>query len=171
MRRSKTSRMIAIFMAVVMALTMTSTVAFGAEGDPASTDDQQTKNLLVFGASTSSGYGLSNFWNKNRGFAVDNNDLNAWTYDIAEENYSNYNKYGRQIGYFPKGRISEDSYPWKLKNYIADTEFDEDLSKVNLSPLTLNGMRTNELRGLLDPEYAVEAFNLENQIVPTGKGF
>ena len=162
MKRPKASRALAVFMAVVMALTMTTTIAFGAngEGEPAA---KESKNLLVFGASTSSGYGLSNFENRNRGFAVDNNDLNEWTMKAAIANNNSGNR--------AKGRMSEDAYPWLLKNYIAEQEFGGDLSKVNLSPLCLNGMRTNELHGFLDPEYAQEAVDLENELVGEGNGF
>ena len=165
--------MLSVLLIAVMLFTMTGVSSFaeGSEDAPA----EETKNVLVFGASTSSGYGLSNFWNENRGFAVDNNDLEQWTYEKAAANYAEYEKdkaNGRQKGYYPKGRASEDAYPWKLKKYIADTEFDGDLSKVNLSPLMFNGMRTNELRGFLDPEYAVAAYESELSFVPNpDKGF
>ena len=121
-----------MLLVAAMLFTMTGVSAF-AEGEDS--EEKEAKTVLVFGASTSSGYGLANFVNENRGFAVENNDLNEWTIEKA-----------RNAG---KGKISEDSYPWKLKKYIAETEFDNDLNKVTLVPMTFNGMRTNELHGLL----------------------
>ena len=148
MKRKRMSRVISMLLVAAMLFTMTGVSAF-AEGEDS--EEKEAKTVLVFGASTSSGYGLSNFVNENRGFAVENNDLNEWTIEKA-----------RNAG---KGKISEDSYPWKLKKYIAETEFDNDLNKVTLVPMTFNGMRTNELHGLLDPEYAKEAYDEERRIL------
>ena len=139
MKKSKMSRALAVFLAVVMCFTMTTTISFADHNS--STD--QTKNLLVFGASTSMGYGLSNFYNTNAGFAVQNNDLENWTVEKAKR--------------ADRGRISEDSYPWQLKQYIQRTEGVD----VDLSSMCLNGMRTNELHALLDEEYYEEVYELE----------
>ena len=82
MKRPKASRALAVFMAVVMALTMTTTIAFAdhSYGDP--TVNTGT-NVLVFGASTSSGYGLSDFVNRTAGYSVNNNNLKVGESEAA----------------------------------------------------------------------------------------
>ena len=147
MKRSKMSRALAVFLAIVMCFTMTTTISFADHNTSTGT----TKNVLVFGASTSSGYGLADFYNSNAGFAVDNNDLTTWTYEKAT---SPENTQGDD-----RGRISETSYPWQLKQYIQRTEGVD----VDLSAMCLNGMRSNELHALLDEDYyeAVYQWELE----------
>ncbi len=169
MKKRVWSRVLAVALALSMCISMLPMAVFAE--DTGSSPKEET-NLLVFGASTSSGYGLSNFENVNRGFAVENNDLTVWTKEAAAANTQYYDTHGgRASGTTRKGRMSEDSYPWLLKNHIADQDYDGDLSKVNLSPLCLNGMRTNELHGFLDPEYAQAAFDLENELTGQGNGF
>ena len=124
---------IAAILAVVMCLSMMPAGVFAGEDE----STESTKNLLVFGDSTSSGYGLPDFDFTHNSFNINNNDLTKWTPELAEG----------------KGRISNFSHPWQLKEYIAEKEFGGELSKVNLSSMCLGGMRTDELRALLDDEY------------------
>ena len=150
MAKSKLNRAVAIFLAVVMCFTMTTTIGFGATngGDSAAGDEV---NLLVFGNSTSSGYGMPDFRNYANGFSKNNNDLydevdnpdGAWTVDAADA--------------ADMGKMSVAAYPWKLKKYIAQQECGGDLSKVNLMPLCMNGLRTDELRAFLDDDFYQEA--------------
>ena len=104
-------RTLALALSFAMVFTMSSASVF-AEGGLLSvfgTEDDAAINLLVLGDSTSSGYGLPDFVNNNRGFDVRNNDLEgAWTAAAAAE--------------AGKARISNDSYPWQLKKYIEEKE-------------------------------------------------
>lgn len=139
-------RTLALALSFAMVFTMSSASVF-AEGGLLSvfgTEDDAAINLLVLGDSTSSGYGLPDFVNNNRGFDVRNNDLEgAWTAAAAAE--------------AGKARISNDSYPWQLKKYIEEKEG----MKCNLSSMCLNGMRTDELRAFLSSDYYKKINKLE----------
>lgn len=138
------SRAFAVCMAVIMCFTMTTTIGFADDswGKP-----KESKNILVFGDSMSTGYGLPDFIGNNQMFDINNNDLEHWSVSDAASS-------GR-------ARISEESYPWKMKKYIAKEEFNNDLSKVNLSSMCLAGMRTDELRALLDEKYGMAVYQKE----------
>lgn len=149
MRETTLKRAFAILLAVVMCVTITTT----ATGVRAEENPEAQKYVLVFGDSTSSGYGLPDYSFTHNSFDVNNNDLTAWKYEDAIAQ--------------GKGRISVDSHPWQTKQYIADKEFAGDLGAVNLSSMCLGGMRTDELRALLDNDYyeRVRAHEMEKTYV------
>ena len=135
MKANKTSRIISMILVIAMVFTMTGVSAFADHNS--STDE--TKNVLVFAASTATGYGLANYSSTNRGFDIRNNDLTTYPFEGC------------------KGRISEVSYPWRLKQYIQETEN----VPVDLSAMCINGMRTDELRALLDEKYYEAVYEWE----------
>ena len=145
MKANKTSRIISMILVIAMVFTMTGISAFADH----STSTDETKNLLVLGASTSSGYGVADFINENCGFNVMNNYLeDEWAFTTRDDWYT---KHGAVA------RISNSSYPWQLKKYIEETEN----VKVDLSSMCLNGMRTDELRALLDEKYYEAVYQWE----------
>ncbi len=166
MAKSRLSRAIAIFLSVVMCVTMTTTIGFGAEGggQPAA-GDKDTKNLVVFGNSTSSGYGMPDFLNTNNGFATNNNYLEEWAAEAAgyEQDWTDEKAWTMKAArewnanHPDRARMSNSAYPWQLKKYIAENEN----VNVDLTPITMNGMRTDELRAFLDKDYYEEASGRE----------
>ncbi len=78
-----------------------------------------------------------------------------WTVEAATDWFKN-NRKGEQT--FGQGIMSKSAYPWQLKKYIMG---EEGVKNVNLTPINLNGMRTDELRALLDDEYYQEASGRE----------
>ena len=145
MKANKTSRIISMILVIAMVFTMTGVSAFADH----STSTDETKNLLVLGASTSSGYGVADFINENCGFNVKNNYLeDEWAFTTREDWYREHGE---------AARISNSSYPWQLKKYIEETEN----VKVDLSSMCLNGMRTDELRALLDEEFYEAVYQWE----------
>ncbi len=160
MRRTKANRLLAVFLAIVMALTMTTTISFAAIPEDNYGVEKENTNLLVFGASTSSGYGLADFTDKNSGFNVRNNDIKVGNINGEKDTADGW-EYSWNGNDGNAARISEYSYPWQLKEYIAKERFNGDLSKVNLSALTINGMRNDEFRALLDEDYYEKAFDQE----------
>ena len=146
---------IAAILAVIMCMAMMPAWAFADNGEDT---QEETKNLLVFGDSTSSGYGLPDHDFAHNSFNVRNNDLTTWTVELARD----------------QGRISNSSHPWQMKEYIAEKEFGGDLSKVNLSSMCFGGTRTDELRALLDNEYyeKINQYEIDNTAVHgAGVGF
>ena len=156
MKKRMVGRVLALAMALVMCFSLLPMATF-AEDEYGKAPDH--KNILVFGASTSSGYGLSDYVNNKCGFAPENNNLkmgateDTWTegWPVEQANAQN------------KARISNNSYPWLLKEHIAKTEFGGDLNKVNLNSIALNGMRTDELHALLDEDYFRKADQIEKK--------
>ena len=148
MKKDFVKRTLSGVIAVIMVITMIPAYAFADEEKP---EEKETKNILVFGDSTSSGYGLPGHISFNSSFDVNNNDLETWTTDVAASQ-------GR-------GRISDYSHPWQLKTYLMSKGYD-----VHLTSMTIDGMRTNELRGLLDEKYALRTFAIENEKVRVQKG-
>ncbi len=140
-KKRKASRFLAVMMTMVMGLTMTPVFSYADH----TTSTDETKNVLVFGDSTSSGYGLPDFSFGQNGFNIRNNDL----YDEVDNPEGTW-RYESLSG---KGKISVYAHPWQLKKYIARKEFGGDLKKVDLSSMCLAGMRTDELRALLEPAY------------------
>ena len=141
--RKKTSRFFAVIVAAVMCFAFFPQMAFAETQSDQKSDEN---GLVVFGSSTASGYGLPDFVNKDRSFNVNNNDLEgAWTVAAA-----------KAAG---MGRISNSSYPWKLKKYLEEQEG----TSYELSAFTLNGMRTDEFRAILDEDFYMRAFNREKE--------
>ena len=208
----KIRSMVAVLLAAVMCFTMVPATAFA---DESGEDEGKAVNLLVFGNSTSSGYGMPDFYNTNNGFSTLNNYLEDWA---AEADGFTVNGWAREVFHKTKdftdetvwtkkaaedwdnevtytdgdgtqhrdnpglGKMSSSAYPWQLKKYIAQQD---GVSKVNLIPICMNGMRTDELRAFLDEdfyqkasnreyEYArrwIEENNIENGDVENYKGF
>ena len=97
------------------------------------------KKIVVFGNSASSGYGMPDYWSSRNGFSLRNNDLNQYKKEDAK--------------LINEGRMSTDAYPWRLKKYIAEHEFDGDYDKVNLTSFALQGMRIDEALAFLDEDF------------------
>lgn len=111
---------LALLLALLMCLSLFSTMAFA--------EDAKTEyNLVCIGDSTSNGYGLDDYDQKD--------------YDVDTQ------------GCF--GQISSASYPAKLASYIQSKLGDS--YDVKLSALTLQGMRTDEFRAILDPSFREKA--------------
>ena len=162
----KMKRILAVLLAAAMCLTMLPAMAFAEE--PAAPESKEV-NLVVFGNSTSSGYGMPDFYNHNNGFATNNNyledwaaeadgytqdwypDGDAWTYDAADYWRSTLHRTSLS-------HMSVDAYPWQLKRYMVQ---EQGIDKVNLTPVTMNGMRTDELRSFLDKDFYQEASERE----------
>lgn len=92
--------------------------------------------------------------------------------DSTSSGYGLHDFKNENCGYYYDNRyLSESSYPKKLAKAIPD--IDSEYSSVNLTALTLNGMRTNELRGMLDKEYYDAECEREHDNVDSvsGKGF
>ncbi len=145
-QKTKASRALAIFMAVVMCFTMTSTVGFAAEKEA----EKKEVNLLVIGDSTGSGYLMPDYLNSNCGFSMYNNYLDSWWTPEAADKFAE--QYGSRAG-----RMSNEAYPWLLKKHIEKTEGVD----CKLIPLTINGMRTDEFRALLDDEFCQKVIKRE----------
>ena len=169
MKKRRWKRGLALVLSLLMLCSLLPMSVFAENG---STDPNEL-NLLVLGASTSSGYGLSDYINHNAGFAADkttgrDNDklYSTWKVSDALQNEAEYQEEKSQHAYTAdwttrrKGRISEKSYPWQLKQYMAETTG----KTVNLNAMTLNGMRTDELRGFLDESYAEKMYSLEKKV-------
>ena len=160
MKSKRYGRILAMIISLVMCIcSMTQGVFAGSMPSGSAAEAATTTKLLVLGDSTSSGYGLPDFVNHNCGFNVKNNYLDTtWTVAEAQKNIGGGG-----------GRISSSSYPWQLKKYIEKTEG----VKCDLSAMCLNGMRTDELRALLDDEYYKKILKQEAELVKTddGNGF
>ncbi len=156
-------RTVAVLMAAVMVIGMMPAMAFAEEagGDKV--------NVVVFGNSTSSGYGMPDFYNRNNGFGTLNNYLEQWAADEdgftpegwAAEKLGDTSDWTEETiwslkaaedyarGHSSLSRMSNYAFPWQLKKYISQQEG----KKVDLVPFTLNGMRTDEFRAFLDKDY------------------
>lgn len=159
MKKKWLSMLLAFTVAVTMSFSITTISSFAADDGDQWGQTKESKNLLVFGASTSSGYGLSDYVNNKCGFDVENNNLKTGaTEDEWVDDWT-----AAEAASSGRARISNNSYPWLLKEHIAKTEFGGDLSKVNLNSIALNGMRTDELRAMLDEDYYVKADKIEKE--------
>ena len=169
---------IAIVIACVMTLSvvMTPAAAFGEDGG----DDGRVVNLVSFGNSMASGYGMPDYYRINRGYSLNNNYLEQWALDAEGTTLEQWveDVFGVQPGWTEEkgwtykaakdwadkepdqkqARISSFSYPWRLKEYIAS---EEGVSKVNMNSFCIEGMRTDELRGFLDESFYNETSNRE----------
>ena len=72
-----------MILAIAMVFTMTISPSFATEGGEEPAEDKEV-NLLVVGSSTSSGYGMPDFYNTNNGFASNNNYLEKWALEADD---------------------------------------------------------------------------------------
>ncbi len=175
----KVRSMLALLLSAAMIIGMVPAMAFAEE----SGGQSKEVNLLVFGNSTSSGYGMPDFYNENNGYATLNNYLEDWACEADGFNFEDWGRenFGKTSADWAKGetawtlkaadnwwnerdgegrrvnkilgRMSVAAFPWQLKKYIAQ----EEGAKVNLNPICFNGMRNDELRAFLDEDYYREA--------------
>ena len=177
MKTNKASRIISMILAIAMVFTMTISPSFATEGGEEPAEDKEV-NLLVVGSSTSSGYGMPDFKNTNNGFASNNNYLEKWaleaddttldqvmkeTYGVdggwtQEEEWTLKAAEDWNSGHTSLARMSNSAFPWQLKKYIASQD---GVSKVNLTPITMNGLRTDELRVFLNKDFYEKAYARE----------
>ena len=151
MKAKMAVKVVSLILIMTMLITMTGVSAFADQ----EAETQDHKTVLVFGDSTSSGYGMPDFDSTHNSFNVRNNDLRTWTIEQARGH----------------GKISDSSHPWQLKKYIVEQEFDGDYDKVDLSSMCLAGMRTNELRAMLDDDYCQRILQHEKDVIKRGVGF
>ena len=162
---------IAVVIACVMTLSvvMTPAAAFGEDGS----DDGRVVNLVALGNSMASGYLMPDYYRTTtRGYSLNNNYLEEWALEADGTTFQQWVEalFGVEPGWTEEkawtykaaqdwakvkpdqklARISDFSYPWRLKEYIAN---EEGVSKVDLTSLCLEGMRTDELRGFLDEDF------------------
>ena len=153
---------------MTLSVVMTPAAAFGEDGK----DEGRVVNLVAFGNSMSSGYLMPDYYRTNRGYSLNNNYLEEWALEADGTTLQQWVEalFGVEPGWTEEkawtykaaqdwaevkpdqklARISDFSYPWRLKEYIAN---EEGVSKVDLTSLCLEGMRTDELRGFLDEDF------------------
>ncbi len=161
-------RAAAVLIAVMMCISMIPAEALAQDGAEKSGREM---DLLVFGNSTASGFGMPDFLNWNKGFASNNNYLEEWaaeadgyTQSWTDEKAFTYKaalEYVESLEtpdekeeaghvYRGLGRMSNAAYPWQLKKYIVEKQ---GYDRCTLMPIVVNGMRTDELRAFLDKDY------------------
>ncbi len=134
MKRSRIRMITAWILIAVMCMSSVPASAFAEEQRTG-----ETKNIVVLGNSTASGYGMPDSYAGLTGFSLRNNDLDHYSLEEAME--------------LRQGRLSGSAYPYRLKRYIAENEFGGDMDRVKLTAFTLNGMRVDEALALIDEDF------------------
>ena len=153
-------RLVSLLIASCLCLSLIPATVF-ADTDGEVGNSGEVCNLLIFGDSTTNGFGLPDHILGNNTYAPGNSDLEgSWTLEKAKE-------YNSDPSHARLGRLSNAAYPWKLKKYIESTE---GVSRCDVTPLCLDGLMTDSLRAMLDPDYYEKCIAYERELLGKGGG-